>query len=468
MAVNDTLPESSRRTNPKPSLWTAGRRRRLVRRSALTRSNTTPVLPNVNPNSVTTNPVNNMSPTFARSCPAADTPEELPITPTNPSSPAPSAATESKKKGHGILDVFKAKERAASSETSLTSSPVPTGALSSPKALKTLGIEVEHRKNSSPREGEYAGQTQTDSEDNSAPVLKPLHKSTSLPWLTRKQEADDQQTRSTEEREEEVEGFGPAFWRYKRLRNPNWREANKKALRLMDLIPSLTARPKSSGKDTSGSTTSRLEDQDIDPGYHSDGGTRPRRRASRSSTIANRRSRRRKGAKVLERMSPISETSSARMPAGDDGAELDLISEYDEQHAQPTFPRLRRSITDPLMPQFELKDEDLSTDEGENTEREDEERNDKEFGKSVFTPINLYAIQFHARRLSMVFICQVGVLSRAIYSIPCTRMMDPPKKLYMKSRPASFTCILLQHHLVFSSPLPVLMFFALNFVLSVF
>lgn len=120
---------------------------------------------------------------------------------------------------------------------------------------------------------------------------------------------------------------------------------------MLDLLPSLSSRPKSSDRDrpkSAGSdsrTVSGSSDgsQDSKLAYHSDGDQDPYSDRSRvAGKITKRRMKR--GRKPMEHMSPIVERSSNSSRSD---AELDVIREYG----------IRRSLTMPIFPRIEFNGE---------------------------------------------------------------------------------------------------------------
>lgn len=287
----------------------------------------------------------------------------------------------------------------------MPSSPFPEGALRSPKALKVLGIpslardpieNVDPPESSLVGEGEAVGRYEIDGEDDGAmPVLKTLRKRASLPWLTRTQAPAYKETKFKEEMDD-TDTFTPIASPSKGFMNVKWSQSSKKALRVLDLIP----RPKSSGRDTFPDAPS-LEDLNLDAGYYSDGDVAPR--GPGPVWMPDRRGRRKKGPKSLERMSPITEMSSfgESGPPGsgkDNDAELEIITEYALQHDRAAFYRPSLFATVPLLPNFELRhNDDWSEDEGDTQSSEEDEEDgehDEQHGMHGSVPVSQMLLSF--------------------------------------------------------------------------
>jgi hypothetical protein len=370
MARDDSTPPPLASSNQ--AVWGAVHSRRLIRRSALPRSSTTP---NLDGNPAMSNLARNMNASVRLDAPlpsalvdrlATGTFTKVTTTPSS-ASPTPTSATEPlRRKGHGLFDVFKHKERPGSSDGQAVSTPpLPHGALMSPKAARLLGVEIED----SYGEGEEVatGRYHIDdgNESDSYPVLKTIRKSRSLAWLTRKQVAADRTDDWREENDGESDSMtadATAAATRKRSKKLSWKKTNNKALRMLDLIPSsLTNRSKAShqGDGSLGSI-----DRYADAGYHSDDGMVRRSAGPKSVVGSGKRRHRKRRHKPLEKMSPIVEASSLHSKEyddDDDGAELEVISEYglDEEHPA-TYARLSRSFTMPVMPHFESQGHHLS------------------------------------------------------------------------------------------------------------
>lgn len=420
MDGGDSATSSPKRNRTRPAVRVDGQRHRLVRRSAMPRSITSPIL--ATPSSATSSLAHSsMNTAFApaTASPTASYHSSFSI------SPAPTtAAGNGKKKKQGFFDSLKPKERTESSgsqDSVVVSSPLPP--LTSPKASKLLGLKVgvgntqsgqgAQGRDKDKDEGllvrpalrkqsslpwlttrKNATDELTDFGGEELPVRPTLKKRSSLPWLTQSKEAAEKQTRFKEEGLEENDS-PDAVGSTVRLKKLAWKEGNKKAMRMLDLLPSRNTRPKGSPNSDSqdiSPLSSHLE-ADAEAGYSSDSNIHPHLHAkSRRYTgqlssaaqpialqkLSQKGRARKKGPKVLHKMTPITEASSI----GEDGAVLSeeegattlaFINDYEgpEDLSDSTF-SLPRSLTESALSRarYQLAAEDGLEDEQENKQEQ--------------------------------------------------------------------------------------------------
>ncbi|KAF1841982.1 uncharacterized protein K460DRAFT_379948 [Cucurbitaria berberidis CBS 394.84] len=378
-----------------PAVVVGGQRRRLIRRSnQLPRSNTTPTL---SPESATASLVSSASgvatalvadadrdedPTGATSQEPSSTMNFYPPTagiptdfrpspksrPSNTSytnssaadSPTPTTGSESKKK-HGLFDSLKSKDhdRPSSSHTApMPTSPLPP--VTPCKAAQVLGIGPD-----TPSVGSApASHSRYDGIYDGPPVRPVLLKKSSMPLLTRIK--DSAMSRQTKFREEGVEPDPPKSNKF------SWGSGNKKAMKMLDLLPSLGSSSKRAmTQKHAAASPPRHSEEDTKDGYSSDTELHDRRLLAQPvpSPISQRRMRK-KGPKSLDRMSPITEAShdehGTAYRNSEHATELDVISEYEHDYppySAPILPRSHPESTLTTKVRYELEDDDLSPSE---------------------------------------------------------------------------------------------------------
>lgn len=281
-----------------------------------------------------------------------------------PVTSSPKLVATDRKKKQGFFGNKKPKplDRPASSpQPSVVTSPLPVTTPS--KAAKFFGIEAKLVVTGSPRSREYSQDDSISDDDDDAPVRPALAKQHSLPLLTRLKLGADRQTKFKEDIEPD------------QLKPLNTSKPNARGLRM--LIPEFAGTRRAPVQQTTTATTRfGTDDYDDEIGHRSDSSIRePRFRipaAPRPVPASMKRRRtRRKTARDVECMSPITEASLESLRhtyrEGEDVTELGVISEYeydDPPHSAPVLPRSHTESTLPSHDAFELDEADLSpTDE---------------------------------------------------------------------------------------------------------
>jgi hypothetical protein len=274
----------------------------------------------------------------------------------------------------------------------VATSPFPDGALRSPKALKVLGLPpeagAENVSRSYKGEGDDAGLFQIVVADSARTVRKAASNPAFIIWLTRGQEVVPEQSNESAE-------AGAAASASRRFK-----ATNKKALRMLDLLPSRGNRPKSAGRDSIGSpdTEQRHKEQgDHEATHLSDGCPRLRSEGRRFGPRSKGRNRRKKTAKSLERMDKIEEADSLEHEDEDEdedggdyeeeNAELDVISEYDTFKMKTAS--FERSVTAPLFPRIQFEESGVDN-EDQGYDGEPEEDTDEKGKSQAVTHIKTY------------------------------------------------------------------------------
>ncbi|KAF1836184.1 hypothetical protein BDW02DRAFT_596588 [Decorospora gaudefroyi] len=390
-------------SNTRPAaVMIGGQRRRIARRSNMPRSNTMPVL---GPESTTT--VNSAGGNGAATAESSTRPEPSNVTasavPSNPmmdsSNPttdsypkahitvqprsyadslhpdvlssmpaayspmlttegASTTSTESKKK-HGLFS-FKSRDHYDRSSSSSGSQPQqsPLPPLTPVKAAQVLGVEASTgriRSNS-------AGRQQQDGGYDVLPVQPLLTKQASTPMLTN---FKDVMSRQSKFKEEGVEPDPPKSKGF-------WGNSKKGAARMLDFLPSRGSSSKRADhlQRAAADSLDRLSEEDTESNYSSepDLHARPRLLPVAARPIAEAPSRRvrKKAPKSVDRMAPITETSHDELRSSyhssEHNTELDLISEYEQEHPLYSAP-LPRSHTESTLTtdiRSELEAEHLS------------------------------------------------------------------------------------------------------------
>ncbi|CAO2647931.1 Nn.00g088530.m01.CDS01 [Neocucurbitaria sp. VM-36] len=374
-----------------PAVFVGGQRRRLVRRSNLPRSDTSPAL---SPESNTTRVVSSVSgvatssntadredsnSTISRAPsamnlypPTGGIPTDFrPPTKSHPSnssstsipatdSPIPTTPGEGKKK-HTLFDGMKAKDRdrpGSSHASPLATSPLPPTTPS--KAAQFLGLEEPTF--GSPRQH----LSQYEDVHHGVPVRPVLQKQSSMPLLTKMKDVTT--SRQTKFKEEGVEPDPPKSKKF------HWGGSNKKAMKMLDLLPSLGSGSKraKSHEHAAASPSLNPAEDDTKIGYSSDTDlhARPFKIPAAPRSISERRMRK-KGPKSLDRMSPITENSYDELGAAyrnsEHITELDVISEYEDHHPSYNTARLPQLHTEPMLTtntRYELDEDELSSTDG--------------------------------------------------------------------------------------------------------
>ena len=386
-----------------PAVFVGGQRRRLVRRSNLPRSITTPEL---HPDLALTSLVSNVggvptcsdvgatreegsggatsqgpSSTMNFYPPTGGIPADFrPSSKSRPSnssntsirsadSPTLTAASEGKKK-HGLFDGLKPKDRDrpdSSQESPIPTSPLPP--VTPCKAAQVLGLGPDTPSVGSPRgsDSQYAGVY------DGPPVRPVLQKQSSMPLLTKFKDAAT--SKQTKFREEDVEPDPPKPKKYP------WGSGNKKAMKMLDLIPSLGSSSRRAGGEAhaAASPSPHRSEEETEYGYSSDADI-PARRVliPAAPRPAPQRRLRKKGRKSLDRMSPITETSHDEHGTAyrNSDTELDVISEYEHDYPPYSAPLPPRSHTESMLTttiRYELEEDDLSPTEAAIEEEEEVE-----------------------------------------------------------------------------------------------
>lgn len=402
-----TPPDATAR---RPAVIVGGRRRRLVRRTGLPRSQTTPTLDlesataseestaattlGTNRSAAVTEPTDT-TPTTTQDdsqftmnfysphggLPADYRPSYKSRPPTGPpsiglaaQSPTPGAAnaantTPKSKKKHGLFNLkLKEGDRPKSSHDSTVTSPIPP--TTPAKAVQFLGLKADAIKTGSSQLGR--GQNNGVSED---PLVRPrLKKQSSMPLLTKIKDIAARETKFKEE------GVAPDPPKSKKF----WDTSNMKAKRLLDLLPLIGVGPKRASDDPLAASSSSLtySEGNTEHVYRSDGGqySHPDLPLTARRPGPSRRTRK-KVPKSLDRMSIITEASHDepgvvyRDSEHDD--ELEVISEYEHPAFPPRsaslLPRSHTEYTLTSGVDYELDDDDLSPTDYVDEEEEAEE-----------------------------------------------------------------------------------------------
>ncbi|KAJ4378145.1 hypothetical protein N0V83_000978 [Neocucurbitaria cava] len=374
--MTDSNPNPSSRRGP--AVFVGGQRRRLVRRSNLPRpeastashaSHVTAAATSsetVDREEAPTSTVTQGPSTMNFYPPTGGIPTDLrPSSKSRPSnssstsllaadSPTPTTVSEGKKK-QSFFDGIKSKDRdrpGSSHASSLPTSPLPPSTPS--KAAQFLGIDQEPPTFGSPRErhGQYDGV------QHGVPVRPALHKQSSMPLLTKFKEATT--GRQTKFKEEDVESDSPRSKKF-------WASGNKKAMKMLDLLPSLGSSSKRANSDEHVAPSPSLARTNI--GYSSETDLHaPQPMPPRAPGSIPARRMRKKGPKSLDRMAPITESSHDELGAvyrnSEHVAELDVISEYEDHNLSYNAAVASRYQTESMLTptiRYELEDDELSS-----------------------------------------------------------------------------------------------------------
>ncbi|CAG5149902.1 uncharacterized protein ALTATR162_LOCUS2484 [Alternaria atra] len=377
-----------------PAIMVGGRRRRSTRRSNALRSNTTPNLSldslagMENASGVTaglgTCPVENshVSSSFEpsesmvnhyafNSGPPVDchrSPISRPFdgslrmpvahSPTPTTGSASTTATESRRK-HGKFG-FMSKDQdrpERSHEPAHQLSPLPP--LTPVKAAQLLGVDAGPGRIRSNSEGR---RSQHDDGYAGPPVWPTSTWQAPTPALVTSKGVSSKQTKSKEE------GIDPDLPKVKSF----WGNRNKKAQRMLGLLPSAVSNSKREAdmEPVAAVSLARRTEDDTDAYYCSeselDAHSRLLHSAARPSSEVPRRRMRKKVPKLLDRMAPIMETSHDELRSSyhnsEHNPELGVISEYEQYNPfiKPPLPQLHTESLLTLDPRYELEEDDLS------------------------------------------------------------------------------------------------------------
>ncbi|KAF2263743.1 hypothetical protein CC78DRAFT_581127 [Lojkania enalia] len=321
---------SPRRPSSKHGAWATGPpRRRLIRRSGIPRSQTTPDLSGgAAPTSALSNNINSVP--FPR--PALYTPTMMSMTgPTvsstpiqaiiTPRSKSPTRSTKSQKKKP--IFPWKTKEHGNNHSQLVLTSPLPFSELS-PKAARLLGVAA-------------ADGDSLDNKGDPGDLNEIMH--------------EEQPSRTSQKqskfKEESIGELSSPVSTSSIHRHFRWNgKKGKKTLRMLDIMPSRQYRSKSAESKEDLSRTSSPTEQDVEIGYSSDSERDIQPSSPKRSTPTKRRIRRKRIPKRLDKMSPITEASMSDersvLESEHAGTELEVISEY---------AGLRRSVTEPVLRQ---------------------------------------------------------------------------------------------------------------------
>jgi hypothetical protein len=410
-----------------PAVKVGGQRRRIARRPNMPRSNTTPafgpessttassagaVNPELSPRPGTvkitasvassSSMMNFYSPTDGLDGDLRPSPTSRPSdifpkmsaahSPTPTAASASSTTTEGKKK-HGKFS-FKSKDQAR--PTSSHGSPLPL--LSSPlppltpvKAAQLLGVDTG---TVSTHSGSIGRQIPHDSSHDDLPVRPLLTKQASMSMLT---DYKDVTSRQTKFREEDV---APDLPKSKGF----WGSSTKKAVRMLDLLPSVGSSSKRAAdlERAAAESMARYAEQDTETSHSSEPNFHARPRllpaAARPLPEAPKRRARKRGPKSLDKMAPITETSHDALHSSyrnsEYNTELDVISEY-ERNFPPHSAPLPRSHTESMLTtgfSYELEADDLSETDG--TIAEEEEPQEEDFTAHPGKEVNLNKVKW--------------------------------------------------------------------------
>jgi hypothetical protein len=350
------------------------RRRRITRRQNLPRSNTTPVLgpessaatnsaggdpPDLDAQSGTPTARPSVAPSSSMMdfyAPTGGLPNDLRPSPTSrPSdvfskmptaySPTPTAASVSSstaegKKKHAKFS-FKSKDQdrpTSSHGSSLQPSPLPP--ITPVKAAQLLGVDPS---TDASRSGSAGRQIPHDGDYDDATVRPLLHKQASMPMLTNFKDVTSRQTKF---REEDVAPDQPKSKGF-------WGGGNKKAVKLLGLLPSMGSSSKRAAEMERAAAESLMHysERDTETSYSSapDLHDRPRLlpAAARPLPEAPKRRARKKHPKSLDKMAPITEMSHDELRSSyrksEHNTELDIISEYEDEYPPHSSAPLSRS-----------------------------------------------------------------------------------------------------------------------------
>ncbi|KAF2006969.1 hypothetical protein P154DRAFT_615070 [Amniculicola lignicola CBS 123094] len=347
MTDGDLSPSGSlRRPSSKPAVFAAGQRRRLARRSALPRSQTTSALGSSG--SATASLVSSSSSSFALgshpASPSLSSGAEAMFTPTRniarvtPESVSPTqlygTADSRKTKKNRMRELLKSKDRHASEEMLVPVSPIPPDLQK--KAAQRLGIRLDGPPDGTPEPHQYD------------------------PEAISKREAHVQ-TRFREEGLEEIDA-APKFGGLKKL---SWKEGGRKARHVLDLM---SGHPRSKSLDAHGQMSSSLPSLDSnfdlsDAGYSSDSEIIGNAKAKIPIHSLGYQQKRRKGkGRALNPMVAITERSQSESgyvvdesdEEEDDNDDVDDVEAEEVSH----LPVLRRSMTESDFRHLALEDRD--------------------------------------------------------------------------------------------------------------
>ncbi|KAJ8112864.1 hypothetical protein OPT61_g4873 [Boeremia exigua] len=375
-----------------PAQWVGGQRRKLVRRNRVNpgppRSSTMPIL---NPESATASLVSSIN-SLGNGYTNRQSEDTHPLHQVqgqqesedvegkmsgapyftfagNPVASSSRLTAADSKKKQGLFGTKKPKaldHPTSSAHTQVLVSPLP--ASTPTKAAKFFGLESKPAIPESPRRARFQDDGDTDEVQGRAPVRPALKKQFSLPLLTRLKLGTDKKGRAEEDTVQQDEPKS----------SNTGRAVTTKGLRM--LIPEF-AGPRRSPIEQATAATARLNFDDEDDGYDSDSqfqGSQVRVAPRLAPAVPKRLPRRKKTAKVFERMSPITEASSESLRPNQRGNEeltqLDAISEhayddhpYSTEHIHGSQSRnaavLPRSHTETMLPlanRFTLDEADLS------------------------------------------------------------------------------------------------------------
>ncbi|KAF2872165.1 hypothetical protein BDV95DRAFT_606724 [Massariosphaeria phaeospora] len=322
MDADNTPPRSSNGLRPQRALKIGGQRRRLMRRSDLPRSSTTPQLSQrvVAAEPATSAPVDDNATNFAFAPPRAahaDTGGVLkssklamPPAMTGPPEATPTgttAATDKRKKKAGLFRAFKPKERSESLNDLTVSEPAQLP-LSDPTALQTAPLPP----GTPGKAAKFFGFRDHVDDTENSPTDEIMPRA-----------AED--TKQAKFKDEDDDQLDPLLPSSAPLKKWNWKAESKKAMNLLDLN---ALRPTSRGNQGGSEQLASPATESAEPDM-SDYGESDQR--ALLPAAPKRKSRKKKGGKSLDRMSPIREASISTTGAYLSNSGLVAPDEYDDE-----------------------------------------------------------------------------------------------------------------------------------------